>query len=35
MKEAFNSPWTVLAAGVALTLLLYALAQRLVPHVAG
>jgi hypothetical protein len=35
MKHALTSPWTALAVGIALTLVLYAFAQRLVPHTVG
>jgi hypothetical protein len=35
MKQAFDSPWTALAAGMALTVALYAVAQHLVPHAVG
>ena len=35
MKQAFNSPWIALVAGVGLTVALYALALRLVPHGGG
>lgn len=33
MKHAFASPWTALALGLALTVALYVLALRLIPHV--
>lgn len=35
MKQALDSPWIALAAGVGITAALYALALRLVPHGGG
>jgi hypothetical protein len=35
MKQRFDSPWIVLPVGIVLTAVLYALAQRLVPHTVG
>lgn len=32
MKKTLNSPWAALALGIALTIVLYALAVRLIPH---
>ena len=32
MKETLESPWLALALGIAITAVLYVLAQHLIPH---